>query len=561
MAAGAASATTTQKSDVDSVVDAVSSRRDAWRQRSAGDKLSDLVALRDALELHGAQWAAASARVRGGKPDGSTPRLDAAGWLPSVVILGSVLNGLIRTYRGRASGGGWTPPPGQRTRADGQKVVTVYPNNLLDKLYAPGHRGELWLQPGADGKQASAYHDGAGLCAILGAGNYEAPIDILTKMFTENRVVVYKPNPVNEATSPVLERILAPLVEAGYLAFVRGGVDAGHHLIHHHAVDEVLMTGGAATHDRIVWGEPAEQEKNKRAGNKLLSKRFDTELGGAAPVIVVPGDWSEREIDHHAAQLAACKVLNGAHVCASPQVIVVDSAWPQRQAFLDQLRHHLSSTPPDPSFYPGAGERQARFKSAYPQAENLRPPEAAYEHQLDRILIPDAARESLATREEAFCPVLAEVAIDAGDARTFLDEAVAYCNNELFGSLSATVLVDPRTERELGGRLDDAIAGLEYGSIGVNTWGATAVFFGELSWGAFPKHTPEDIQSGIGVLNNTYMLDRPQKSVFWSPFVSPVHLQPARPRDLKVMPRMAHYRVRPTMGRLTKVMSAGLLGV
>jgi acyl-CoA reductase-like NAD-dependent aldehyde dehydrogenase len=476
-------------------------------------------------------------------------------------MFGSTVHALMRTYGQRARGGDWTPPPARRRRSDGQVVVTVYPSSTLDKMYAPGYRGEIWLQPGGGGGQGACYDPAGGVCAILGAGNYETPIDILRKMFAENRVVVYKPNPVNAASADHLERIFAPLIDAGFLAIVRGDAEVGSALVHHSAVDEVLMTGAAATYDRIVWGPVAEQEANKKAGRKLLDKRFDAELGGAAPVIVVPGAWSDAELEHQAAHIAVCKILNGSHICASPQVLVVDKSWPQRQAFLERMRHHLRTILPDPCYYPGAAEKQARFKSAHPQTESLGASPKVFENQLERLLIPDAKPDALVTKEEAFCPVLAEVALDGGDARALLDQAIPYCNEQLYGSLSATLLVDPRTEKTLGDRLDDAIARLEYGSIGVNTWGGTAVFFAEMPWGAFPKHTPEDIQSGMGWLGNCYMLDGCQKGVFWTPFVSPIHLQPPRPRDLKVLPRMARYSLRPSAGRLLHLMSAALLGV
>ena len=39
-----------------------------------------------------------------------------------------------------------------------------------------------------------------------------------------------------------------------------------------------------------------------------------------------------------------------------------------------------------------------------------------------------------------------------------------------------------------------------------------------MSWGAFPGHTVDDIQSGIGVVHNSLLFDRPEKSVVRAPF-------------------------------------------
>jgi hypothetical protein len=241
--------------------------------------------------------------------------------------------------------------------------------------------------------------------------------------------------------------------------------------------------------------------------------------------------------------------------------MVVDRAWPQRAEFLDAVRAFLRTTPPDPSYYPGAAERQSRLAADHDMVERLAPPERPFDGQLDRVLIPDVPLDARVVKEEAFCPVLAELALDGGDgAQSFLDRAAGFCNDELFGSLAATVLVDPRTARSLGPALEDAIARLEYGAIGVNIWALTSLF-GELAWGAYPKHSAEDIQSGVGKIGNGFLVDDVRKSVLWSPFGSPNHFQPARPRDLKVWPRMARYCARPTTTRLVKLMSAALLGV
>ncbi|MEY2981134.1 MAG: hypothetical protein RL562_1361, partial [Planctomycetota bacterium] len=39
------------------------------------------------------------------------------------------------------------------------------------------------------------------------------------------------------------------------------------------------------------------------------------------------------------------------------------------------------------------------------------------------------------------------------------------------------------------------------------------------TWGAFPGHPLDDIQSGQGVVHNGLLIDHPQKSVIRTPFV------------------------------------------
>jgi acyl-CoA reductase-like NAD-dependent aldehyde dehydrogenase len=87
-------------------------------------------------------------------------------------------------------------------------------------------------------------------------------------------------------------------------------------LLHSPDVDIAAMTGCASTYDQIVWGS----EEAKATGKKLLEKPFFAELGACSPYVIVPGHWSEKDIDRHAEMLAALKIDNGGSLCASPQV-------------------------------------------------------------------------------------------------------------------------------------------------------------------------------------------------------------------------------------------------
>ena len=88
---------------------------------------------------------------------------------------------------------------------------------------------------------------------IQKSGNYESPLDILTKMFVEKKVVVYKSHPnLIDSTGPFLEKVFAKLIKNGFLAIVEGAVAPATTIIESDSVDELLMTGGAATYDRIM---------------------------------------------------------------------------------------------------------------------------------------------------------------------------------------------------------------------------------------------------------------------------------------------------------------------
>jgi aldehyde dehydrogenase (NAD(P)+) len=68
---------------------------------------------------------------------------------------------------------------------------------------------------------------GGKIALVLAAGNAPnlIPGDFLYKLFVERQVVIVKMNPVNEYVGPIFEDAYAPLIEAGYIEIVYGGVD------------------------------------------------------------------------------------------------------------------------------------------------------------------------------------------------------------------------------------------------------------------------------------------------------------------------------------------------
>jgi len=121
-------------------------------------------------------------------------------------------------------------------------------------------------------------------------------------------------------------------------------------------------------------------------------------------------------------------------------------------------------------------------------------------------------------RTEAFGPVLAQTALPGANAAEFLRNAVAFANETLRGTLGASILIHPRTIRELGAAFDDALAALRYGCVAVNTWPGIGFSLATATWGAFPGNTIADVGSGIGIVHNAYLFDAPQKTVVRAPF-------------------------------------------
>ena len=59
---------------------------------------------------------------------------------------------------------------------------------------------------------------------------------------------------------------------------------------------------------------------------------------------------------------------------------------------------------------------------------------------------------------------------------------------------------------------------MRYGCIGVNAWTGVGFLVCQTPWGAYPGHTLADIRSGIGIVHNSYLFSRSQKSIVYAPF-------------------------------------------
>jgi acyl-CoA reductase-like NAD-dependent aldehyde dehydrogenase len=385
-------------------------------------------------------------------------------------------------------------------------------------------------------------------------------MDVFYKLFAENEVVLLKTHPVNAYLEPFFKRAFAPLIDAGVLAIVHGNAALGHDLCHHERVDTVHLTGSVHTHEAIVWGEDADERVRRKAANDpVLDKPITSELGCVTPVLVAPGPWSDADLAFQARNVAAMVANNASFNCNAAKVLVTARDWPQRDAFLAAVRGALGRVPARRAYYPGAQERYQAFCEHYPAATPL------IETDTDAVpwtIIPDVPPTAgeYALTHEAFCGVLADVALNGADASTFLDHAVDFANETVWGTLSCMMLVHPSTEREHAEAIDRAIAALRYGSIGVNLWSGVMYALGVTPWGAFPGHPLTDVRSGRGVVHNTMLFDHPQKCVARAPFrIRPKPAWFADHRTLDALGRrLTRLEAAPTWWRLPGIFATAL---
>lgn len=410
--------------------------------------------------------------------------------------------------------------PGRVRLEHGQLRCKIFPTrNLYDSLLFGPIRAETWLEP--EVRQDNLFDPAMGglltpnnsapeTVCVLGAGNVSsiAATDTLSKILQENKSVLLKMNPVNEYLGPIFSKALKPLVDAGVLRIVYGGADVGTYSIHHPKIDEVHITGSAETHDAIVWGASEEErQENRRNGSPILTKRITSELGNVTPWAIIPGNYSKSQLKFQAENVAASITNNASFNCIATKLIVTSKAWPQRETFLSHVDEALRNTPARHAYYPGAAQRFERFSGlSAPSSDSL-------PWTVIRNIDPSTQEHLLKT--ESFVCVCGEVAMDARSPAEFLTRAVEFMNDQVWGTLAASLTVP--TEMRDSDEVAEAIRELRYGTIAINQWSGLSFALVSPPWGAYAGSKLDDVQSGIGFVHNTYMLNHPQKTVLRSP--------------------------------------------
>jgi acyl-CoA reductase-like NAD-dependent aldehyde dehydrogenase len=460
-----------------------------------------------------------------------------------------------------------------KTRPDGQVTVGVFPQKWQDRLLFPNYSLEVWMEPGIEvdevrEKQAAAYRSKGQkgeVVLVLGAGNTSLlPLtDFMHKLFVDNKVVLLKPNPVNEYMGPLMEIAFQSLIRRGFLQIVYGGVEAGSYLVEHALTDEIHLTGSDKTFEAIVYGAGARGEKRKANKKPVISKKFAAELGNVSPVIVVPGPWSDDEIHYKAAHLATMVVANAGSFCTTPRVIVQHKSWDRREAFRNEIGEVLGNYPTTRAYYPGAFERHADIVEAHPQALHYGEPE---EGHLPWTLIPDLdpeQKDDVSFSKESFCSLFAETALEAGSVVEYIEKAVDFANETLWGNLSVSIFVHPKSMKDpdIAAAVDRAIAKLRYRTVAINDYGSLAYLMFMSPWGGYPGNEQHDIQSGSDVTNNPLMFSHPQKSVLYSPFqLRPSPLSIISKDVVRVAKKFAKADMYPTVGNMLSFVWTAIQG-
>lgn len=448
-------------------------------------------------------------------------------------------------------------PASPKAKSGEQIRVPVFPTSgIYDSLVFYGLSAEAWLPEDIGAETLfdlthleQTENSALPLTLVLGAGNVSAipATDVLTKILQDGERVLLKMNPVNDYLKTVFERSFTPLIDAGLLRIVSGDAAAGAYLVAHPAIDRIHITGSTRTHDAIVWGsDPEECRARKESNQPQLEIPVTSELGNVSPWIIVPGRYSEKQLQFQAENIAASIVNNASFNCLATKVIVTYADWPDRDRFLTMIEQKLQHLPRRYAYYPGAPERWQRFAGTEPDDRQYLP--------WKLIRDADPVQSSHLFQEESFVCVCAETALEAESDSDFLERAVEFVNRDVWGTLCATITVPDAFRQTDHATLDRCIGKLKYGAVGINHWPALNYAFMSTPWGGASGATLQDVVSGIGNVHNTYFLAGVEKTVLYGPltlFPQPVWF-PSHPNPEAVGWRLFDLYTKPSLGNLLR---------
>ena len=555
------------ETEIDNALAALTAHKNVWASLDIQERINILDEIRNDVQSVADRWinAAIEAQNLQANPYG----------IGEKQVLFSLVYRLVRLFRQSLvdiqQSGNPRIPGSVYKRDNGQLVAQVFPQTWYDRLSMPGITAEIWMMPETPLKnekpaQASFYHAHnreGNVALVLGAGNASPLIvaDFMHKLFVEGRVVALKPNPVNEYIGPLIEEGFKGLIKRDFMHVVYGGVKEGTYLVQHPLVDEIHLTGSDKTFEAIVFGPGEEGAKRKATRTPQLTKPFTAELGNISPVIIVPGPWQASDVQAQAAKLGTSLTANAGCNCLTPRMIINWEQWDQRPNLNAALENFLSQIQTRKAYYPGTAKIHNRFVAEHFDARQLG---ETPEGHLPWTFIPDLDdknRADVCFTQEGFGSLFAETGLAAESVATFIDKAVAFANDNLWGNLVATIIVHPKSMKDpaIATAVNRAIENLHYGSVVINQLGVMAYMLTVSPWGAYPGQDMYDIQSGIGTVNNVLMFDHPQKSVVYCPFIQNPDPILATSRNIRDFgKKFTDFQLSPSFMTLTRLMIAAL---
>jgi aldehyde dehydrogenase (NAD(P)+) len=247
----------------------------------------------------------------------------------------------------------------------------------------------------------------------------------------------------------------------------------------------------------------------------LLDKEISSELGNVSPVLVVPGPYSEKQLAFQADNIGGQMTNNASFNCNAAKMMVTAKGWKRTDELFSRIESAVQHVQPRKAWYPGAKDRFTGLTQGRQQMKQLgQVAEGTLPWTIVRGLDADS-KDERAFNTEPFCSILSATEVGSDDPIAYLEKAVEFANDHLWGTLTACVVVHPETmkDKKFAEAFEAAIGKLRYGAVGVNIWPAIIFALGATPWGAYPGATLTNIQSGRGWVHNTSMLEKVEKVV------------------------------------------------
>lgn len=334
-----------------------------------------------------------------------------------------------------------------------------------------------------------------GVAVVLGAGNVTglAVADAVCQIFEYGRAVVVKLHPAHEPLASILREAVAPLVDAGLVAFVVGGADTAREAVAADVVTHVHLTGGAAAFAAVAAS---------------TTKPITCELGNVTPWFIVPGRYTPAQLRFQADAIAASIANNTSFNCIATKLVVTSRGWDQRDEFIGLIRRRLAGLPPRPGWYPGAAALWEEISGRVAPDDGTLP-------WVFRDGLRADADEAWIMREW-FAPVAGELPLEAADVEDYCARAAALARS-LPGSLAASVTVPEYLSTRDAARADLLLEHLPFGVVARNCWSALAYSMASIPWGGYPGGTRSDPKSGIGFVHDPLLLPLVHNSIIRGP--------------------------------------------
>ncbi|MCL4676775.1 MAG: aldehyde dehydrogenase, partial [Pararhodobacter sp.] len=273
-----------------------------------------------------------------------------------------------------------------------------------------------------------------------------------------------------------------------------------------------------------------------------------------------------------AEHIATQKLHNSGFNCVAVQSLVLPRGWDKAEPLMKEVARVMAEHARREAYYPGAEGRMAEFAERADSGQQFdRGPNVPPCHVADM----ERGDSEWLKQHEVFAPALGVKHLDGTDAETYLRAAIAWANDKLYGTLGGNILIHPATIRKIGRkRFEEILAEFRYGTIAINAWTGLGFLLAPVPWGGFAGATLQNVESGIGTVHNSFMLDATERTVIeapWSPFPRNLMsgrftLLPRPPwfitnrRQHKIGRLLTRFQYRPGWLKLPRIFIHALLG-